>query len=257
MLSSSLVTLLLATAGSAVPLAASNELNSTKWTPGHVLQPDEVILYGDGRMEVVHESVYHTFLASQGLTDAPEPFVPLNTETEPTNATDSDLHARQSCDLTTAVVTDHTQTFIDWDVQMSPVVIGTGAGIDVYVSSGYSVSNSITTSAGLDWTLIKDKLGVSAGVDYSRTWTTQTVVNIKGTVANGYSGVMITKPIKTRKTGRALKGCIGSQTETGTFQADSYEEGSYAGVKWVSGAITMCSKKEFPLSRCTGSGNFV
>jgi hypothetical protein len=140
---------------------------------------------------------------------------------------------------------------------MSPVVIGTGNGMDVSVSSGYTVGNSISVSAGLDLSLIKDKLGSSVGIDYTRTWSTQTVVTVKGTVANGYSGVMITKPIKTRKSGRVLKGCLGSQTQEGTFAADSYEDGSYSGVKWVSGAITMCTKKEFPLSRCTGSGNFV
>lgn len=137
---------------------------------------------------------------------------------------------------------------------MSPVVIGTGSGMDVSVMSGYMVANSISVSAGMDLSLIKDKLGSSAGIDYTRTWTTQTAVTVKGTVADGYSGVMITKPIKTRKTGRVLKGCLGSQTEDGTFSADSFEDGSYAGVKWVFGAITMCSKKEFPLSRCSEGG---
>lgn len=203
-------------------------------------------------MEVVHESVYHALIASEGISfDIPEVEDPNASVANRTR-----LNARDDCH-TTAVVTDKTQTFIDWDVQMSPVVIGTGSGIDVFVSSGYSVSNGVSVSAGLDWTVIKDKLGLSAGIDYTRTWTTQTVINIKGTVANGYSGVMITKPIKTRKTGRVLTGCLGSQTQSGTFQADSYQEGSYAGVKWVSGAITMCMKKEFPLSRCNGLGNFV
>lgn len=271
MLLNAIVGLALATGAIAAPLVESG-LNSSAWTPDHILQPDEVILYGEGRseylsrcqlnsdfsnvsfftVEVVHESIYHALMASQGVSlDAPE-LEDLNASL----ANRTRLNARDDCH-TTAVVTDRTQTFIDWDVQMSPVVIGTGSGIDVYVSSGYSVSNSVSVSAGLDWTLIKDKIGISAGIDYTRTWTTQTVINIKGTVPNGYSGVMITKPIKTRKYGRALTGCLGSQTQTGTFMADSYQEGSYAGVKWVSGAITMCMKKEFPLSRCTGGGNFI
>jgi hypothetical protein len=204
-------------------------------------------------VEVVHESVYHELISSQALSEHPGDVE----DTVETTSTGSQFRPRDSCDLTTAVITDKTQTFVDWDVQMSPVVIGTGNGMDVSVSSGYTVGNSISVSVGLDLSLIKDKLGGSAGIDYTRTWSTQTVVTVKGTVANGYSGVMITKPIKTRKTGRVLKGCLGSQTEAGTFSADSYEDGSYSGVKWVSGAITMCSKKEFPLSRCSGSGNFV
>lgn len=208
-------------------------------------------------VEIVHESVYHALLASQEISlDVPDvDDTPRRIANSGRN--ESHLNARADCGLTTAVVTDSSQTFIDWDVQMSPVVIGTGNGIDVYVSSGYSVSNGVSVSGGLDWTAIKDKLGVSLGIDYTRTWTTQTVINIKGTVPDGYSGVMITKPIKTRRFGRVLTGCLGSQTQEGTFQADSYQEGSYAGVKWVSGAITMCMKKQFPLSRCNGLGNFI
>ncbi|KAM0076086.1 hypothetical protein ACKRZS_011835, partial [Fusarium odoratissimum] len=153
-----------------------------------------------------------------------------------------DIEARQNCDFTTSIVTDRTETFVDWAVQKSHVVIGTGNGIDVFVSSGYSVSNGVSVSAGLEWTVIKDKLGLSAGIDYTRTWTTQTVINVKGTVPGGSFGVMITKPIKTHWYFHA---------------GDSFDEGSYAGVKWVSGAITMCIKKEFPLSRCHGQGNFI
>ena len=208
-------------------------------------------------MEVVHESVYHDMLAAEGLSDSAPEIDESAIESQTVGRNTSDIHQRDSCDLTTAVIVDKTQTFVDWDVQMSPVVIGTGNGIDVSVMSGYTVSNSISASVGGDFTWIKDKLGVSAGIDYTRTWTTQTAVTVKATVPNGYSGVMITKPIKTRKSGRTMKGCIGSQTQTGTFSADSFEDGSYAGVKWVSGAITMCSKKEFPLSRCSGSGNFI
>lgn len=204
-------------------------------------------------MEVVHEDVYKQILKSENLSlERPADDENLSVEARD----ETGLHARQ-CEYQTAVITDRTQTFVDWDVQMSPVVIGTGSGIDVYVSQGYSVSNSVSVSAGLDLKFIKDKLGGSLGIDYSRTWSTQTAINIKGTVPNGYSGVMITKPIKTRKYGRALKGCLGSQTQTGTFMADSFQEGSYGGVKWVSGAITMCTKKQFPLSRCNGQGNFI
>ncbi|KAK7402654.1 hypothetical protein QQX98_011601 [Neonectria punicea] len=255
MLFPTFVSLVLAGTVSAAPYERA--LNSTKWTPDHILQPDEVILYGEGRMEVVHKNVYHDLIESEGCSfDVPEVDKEFLGRTPPPNNATADK--RDECELTNAVVSDRSSTFVDWDLQMSPVVIGTGTnGIDVYVSSGYSVSNGITVSGGADWTVVKDKLGLSLGIDYTRTWTTQTVINIKGTVPNGASGVMITKPIKTRRYGRALRGCLGAQKETGTWMADSYDEGSYSGVKWVSGAITMCTKNEFPLSRCTGSGNFV
>ncbi|KAF7555167.1 hypothetical protein G7Z17_g2400 [Cylindrodendrum hubeiense] len=236
------VSLSLAAAVSAAPALKIRELNSTKWTPDHILQPNEVILYGEGgRMEVVHEDVYHSLITDKGyLYDAPEVDEDFLGRIPPISNSTKSHHERDDCLHTTAVVADSETTFVDWDVQMSPVVIGTGTnGIDVYVSSGYTVTNSITVSASADWTVIKDKLGLSAGIDYTRSWSTATVINIKGTVSPGWSGVMITKPIKTRKYGRQLSGCIGSQTEDGTWMADSYEEGSYGGVSWVSGAITV------------------
>jgi hypothetical protein len=218
-------------------------------------------------VEVVHESVWRELLASEGISlGVPEaPVLPLGTANikpdiiADMNITqDKTLHSRQSCGATRALVTDTVQTFIDWDVQMSPVVIGVGTnGLTVFVSAGYSVSNSITVSAGVEWGIVKDLLSISTKVDYSRTWTTNTAYQMSGNVPNGYSGVWITKPVKTRRYGRVLTGCIGSQKATGTFQADEFKQGSYNGLSWVQGAITMCVKKEFPLSRCHGRGNFI
>lgn len=164
----------------------------------------------------------------------------------------------RDCAETTAIVTDRSETFIDWDVQMSPVVIGSGdKGITITVTSGYSISNSVSVSAGLDLTFIKDKVGSSFGIDYSRTWTTSTSASFMAAVPNGYSGVWITKPTTTRKSGCVLTGCLGSQTQTGTFQADSRQSQSYNGLSWIQGAITTCMKPEYPLTRCEGSGQFV
>ncbi|KAH7246683.1 hypothetical protein BKA59DRAFT_528638 [Fusarium tricinctum] len=259
MLSVNLFALALATTVSAVPFKG---LNSTKWTPEHILKSDEVILYGEGRMEVVHQSVYHQLIQSKHISEdipaLPEKFPVATPAVGSPRSDNSSLSQRDECDLTTAVITDRSETFVDWDVQMSPVIIGTGSkGITVTVTSGFSVANSVSVSASGDWTAVKDKLGLSFGIDYTRTWTSSAAINIGATVEDGFSGVMVTKPIKTRKYGRVLKGCLGSQKESGTFTADSFEEKEYAGIKWVSGAITLCAKKEFPLSRCTGSGNFV
>lgn len=159
---------------------------------------------------------------------------------------------------------------------MSPVVIGVGSGIDVYVSQGHSVAKSISVGGGAEIGPIKKALSLTVGVDYTETWTTQTAINIKGTVPNGYSGVMITRPIKTRCYGRSFTGCIGSLKQNGNFMADSYQDGSYAGIRWVSGAISkslvsrldteeraangmvaMCMKQQFPLTLCNGAGTFI
>lgn len=140
---------------------------------------------------------------------------------------------------------------------MSPVVCAVGS-MDITVSSGYSVANTVGGSAGLDLKFIKDRLGATADINYSRTWTTQTSVLTKGTVPDGSCGVMITKPLTTRRSGRMFQGCIGSTKEIGTWYADSHNEGSYNGIEWIEGAISMCAKpgNNPPLSRCGGGGNF-
>lgn len=216
---------------------------------------------------VIKESEYLSVLKAQGISlGAPEldpDWVSYNASEIPdydyVDVNPRGLESRQaSCDQTFSLVTDKTETFVDWDVQMSPVTCAVG-DMDITVSSGYSISNTVGGSAGVDLKFVKDRLGGSLGVDYSRTWTTSTAILQKGTVKDGNCGVMITQPITTRRSGRLFKGCIGSTTQTGTWYADSHNEKSYNGVKWVEGATSMCTKpgRAPPLSRCNGQGNFV
>ena len=142
---------------------------------------------------------------------------------------------------------------------MSPVVIGAGRnGIDVSVARSWSTSNGVTVSAGLDWKAVKDRLGANFGINYSRSWTAQATVTVRGTVYSGGTGVVITRPWTNRRYGRASQGCVGTMLQVDTSMADSQDEGSYEGVSWVAGAITMCIKNQsgIHLSRCNGGGNF-
>lgn len=179
-------------------------------------------------------------------------------EAAPGNLSDAAL-SKRDCNSNFQYVIDRTQRFVDWDVQMSPVIIGAGnGGIDVTISKSYAIANSVTVSAGIDLTLIKDRLKAGLNIDYSRTWTTTQGYLVRGNVAAGQTGVVITRPWTNRRYGRTFQGCVGSLRQTGTFMANSHEDGSYEGVTWVAGAITMCTKKQssIPLSRCNGGGNF-
>lgn len=49
MIPSKAILLGLAAVANAVPFMTERDLNSTVWTPEHVLKQDEVILYGSGR----------------------------------------------------------------------------------------------------------------------------------------------------------------------------------------------------------------
>jgi len=104
-------------------------------------------------VEVIHESIYNALIKSRGIS-----FEPPKLDMDYLNSTVplaryASTHDRRDCLSTNAVITDKTETFIDWDVQMSQVVIGTGSGIDVSVAAGYSVSNSISVGAGGDLSL--------------------------------------------------------------------------------------------------------
>ncbi|KPM38658.1 hypothetical protein AK830_g7920 [Neonectria ditissima] len=259
----SLLSLVLATVVGAVPFNLDAGKNVFKWTSGYNLTLDDVIVPINGVPHVMKESHYLDQLKVQGITlGAPEldpSWVTYSGSDIPdAESSERDLESRQaSCDQTFSIVTDKTETFIDWDIQMSPVVCAVGE-MTISVSSGYTVSNAIGGSAGVDLKWIKDRLGVSLGVDYTRTWSTVTSIDTRGPVENGKCGVMITQPIVTRRSGRQFRGCVGSTTETGTWYADSHNEGSYNGVKWVEGAVSMCKKAGSapPLSRCNGQGNF-
>ncbi|TLS21214.1 uncharacterized protein PpBr36_10496 [Pyricularia pennisetigena] len=168
------------------------------------------------------------------------------------------LSSRGKCDSTTSVVIDNTTTFVDWDAQMSPVVCAQG-NMMVAVAAGYMVSNSIGVNAGVMPTIVKDVLSGSLNIDYTKSWTTSSVITTTGTVTDKNCGVMITRPIITRRLGRIFKGCLGNLEQIGVFQADSHNEIKISGMKWVEGAISMCMKpgESPPLSRCSGEGNFI
>ncbi|RBR23398.1 uncharacterized protein FIESC28_03777 [Fusarium coffeatum] len=206
----------LAAVANAVPFMTERDLNSTVWTPEHVLKQDEVILYGSGRMEVVHVSVYEKLLEFQGVSpETPgidHAFLEAGAKAfkEARALATRDVEKR-GCDGTAAYVTNTTQRFVDWDVQMSPVVIGAGRNsIDVSVARSWSTSNGITVSAGPDWKAVKDRLGANFGINYSRSWTTQATVMVRGTVYSGETGVVITRPWTNRRYGRVFQGCVGS-----------------------------------------------
>lgn len=213
---------------------------------------------------IITEATWSLLLKAEGIaTETPEidhDFLKSGDGLVEVPVNDTELAlGKRDCNSNFQYVVDKQERFVDWDVQMSPVVIGVGSkGIDITISKSYAVSNGITVGGSFDLSKLKASLGLTFKVDYSRTWTTTQGYLIRGTVDNGYTGVVITRPWTNRKYGRTFQGCPGALKQTGTFMADSHEEGSYEGVTWVGGAITACIKRQssIPLSRCNGSGNF-
>ncbi|KAK6211528.1 hypothetical protein QIS74_10792 [Colletotrichum tabaci] len=245
-------------AASAVPILEGNLATRE-------LQPGEIILINGNKTDVVTEVALHEFYKAEGIL-LEKPAIDeewLNFVPELVNETSAELSARQiRCSPTTSLVVDRQERFVDWDVQMSPVVLGAGAGITVRVESGWTVSNAVSVSAGVDGTWVKDRLSTTFGVSYTRTWTSTTSQSYQVPIPAGQRGVFVTQPWTNRKYGRTFRGCPGSMVQTGTFMADSHEEGSYENSRWVSGQITACIKRYGPkqvgtrMTRCNGQGEF-
>ncbi|KAK1574283.1 uncharacterized protein LY79DRAFT_524074 [Colletotrichum navitas] len=273
MVSTRFVTLLTAAAAavSAAPVANLDLPAGVPAPPSNIteeadrsLRNGELVVFGAaGRTHIVTEDTWNLLIKTMNIL--PEPpavdeewlnFKPDDLSEIPHNATDLD---KRDCSRDIQLIIDKNQRFVDWDVQMSPVVIGAGrAGIDITIAKYWSITNSVSVSAGVDFGFVKDRLQSSLGVDYTRSWTTQQGYLIRGTIDNGYTGVVVSRPWTNRRYGRTYQGCPGSLRQTGTFMADSHEDGSYEGVSWVGGAITACIKRQrgLPLTRCQGSGEF-
>ncbi|KAL3297340.1 hypothetical protein RB213_011248 [Colletotrichum asianum] len=265
-MASRFVTVCLAAVAAASPVFVPRTTNGTKFDPERGLFPGEVLLVGHEHMEVVDKDSYSAMLSTSGILSSP-PDVDRSlldfeepTEEEPTEEELKQLDARQaSCDMTTAVVITRTDRFYDWDLQMSPVSIAGGNPIDISLTSTYTVTDTLTITGGFSPTIVTGYLTSNFGVSGSRSWATAQAIMVRGTVSAHHTGVMVNNPFKTRRYGRVMRGCLGKQTQIGTFMSDAYEEGSYGGVKWIRGAITPCEKPGVhrPLSRCQGGGNFV
>lgn len=100
-------------------IALPQEYNSTLWTPGKVLKADEVLLFGENRAEVVHQDVWTNLIEPQlNQLHAGDESAAGNI----ISTRDEHWDEKRECQVITSAVTDKTENFVDWDVQMSPVV---------------------------------------------------------------------------------------------------------------------------------------
>lgn len=95
------------------------EYNSTVWVPGTVLKAHQVLLFGEDRAEVVDQDVWTDLIEPQlNQIHAIDEAAVINDIV----SRDEHWDEKRECQVITSAVTDKTETFVDWDVQMSPVV---------------------------------------------------------------------------------------------------------------------------------------
>jgi hypothetical protein len=130
---------------------------------------DDVILYGNGRHSLMKRADFAELEAARSAAIAPPKPGYLNDAltTYTGNETSNTLQRLSKRDAT-LILPNPKSRFLGWDIQMSQVV--KGAPTSISVSSGYSISNTISVGTSSQFTLVKDFLSVSMSVDYSQSW---------------------------------------------------------------------------------------
>jgi hypothetical protein len=129
-----------------------------------------------------------------------------------------------------------------------------GAPTTISISTGYSITNSISVSQGASFTLVKDFLSATMSIDYSTSWQTSQTQQFSAAVPEGKYGAFVTNAWTNRESGHVWEGTIGGEGSLTYYQADSFESKSYGDLSWVDGVISLCTGDTFPLPRCVGEG---
>ncbi|KAJ4400452.1 hypothetical protein N0V91_008706 [Didymella pomorum] len=210
---------------------------------------DDVILYGkNGRFTMMKRDEFDELkkLRESGVVPPMPSYLDDSLITLPANeSAPSKPQGSLKKRATSLIIPNPHSRFLGWDVQTSQVV---------KVSTGYSITNSISVSQGATFTLVKDFLQASVSVDYSTSWQTTQTQAFSAAVPEGKYGAFVTNAWTNRESGNVWEGTIGGEGSLTYYQADSFESKSYGDMSWVDGVISLCTGDSFPLKRCLGDG---
>ncbi|KAF9767765.1 hypothetical protein IL306_015022 [Fusarium sp. DS 682] len=160
---------------------------------------------------------------------------------------------RRGCESTEVQVLSEKE-FLNWDVPMSPVVSSLdGSKATVSVTSGFTISNSISVGASFGLTILKDILSSTLSIDYTESWSSSQQQSLSFQVPENHHGLIVSQPYVRRVQGNVLNGC-GDDIEKAEFTSDSYESQTYGNLEWVKGIIRLCSSETYPIPFCNGEG---
>ncbi|KAJ4331984.1 hypothetical protein N0V87_008724 [Didymella glomerata] len=217
---------------------------------------DNIILYSrDGRFTMMKRDEFDELkkLRESGVVPPMPSYLDDSLITLPANeSAPSKPQGSLKKRATSLIIPNPHSRFLGWDVQTSQVV--KGAPTTISISTGYSITNSISISQGATFTLVKDFLQASVSVDYSTSWQTTQTQLFSAAVPEGKYGAFVTNAWTNRESGNVWEGTIGGEGSLTYYQADSFESKSYGDMSWVDGVISLCTGDSFPLKRCLGGG---
>ncbi|KAJ5157929.1 uncharacterized protein N7482_009029 [Penicillium canariense] len=234
-------------AGAAIPSFNTSDVTGTNW-----LLNGNVLLWGhDGRTQAITHAEWEELKTN--LTVGPPPPPPNWNVTRPARNDTHGLQARGACEGIAELQILETQTFVNWDVQVSPVVGNQYDQAYVSMAEGYSISNAIAISIQAWYGPLSKVLTLVLGVTYTRTWTTSTTETIADYVPAGLSGLIVSNPVTVRRYGNYIEGCYDDPTYN-WYSADEQIPHTYQSVDWVQGAFRLCASKDYPVPFCEGNG---
>ncbi|TQN66220.1 hypothetical protein CSHISOI_09280, partial [Colletotrichum shisoi] len=209
-----------------------------------MLSADDVILLGhDGTPRIMKAAAYE---ALDTAAAAPVSLSSYNTTTT------TPALARRDCEKSTEIQVTSDESFLDWDVAISPVASSRGnSAATIGVSAGVELGNSL--AIGSEITIGIDAVSVSLGVGLDVSWSTSLEASLEYEVPDGLYGVIVSQPYVRRVAGDVLDGCTDFPRRT-PFVADAYESQNYGALAWVKGVIRLCSSETYPIPYCIGQG---
>ncbi|WYZ42590.1 hypothetical protein EsH8_VI_000289 [Colletotrichum jinshuiense] len=214
------------------------------------LAHDDVILYGiNGQYKVIKEAEFQNLTSAGVLSYGGNDKIDARDLSESSVA----LEARDCDGRNVEYEITSTADFLDWDVQISPVIGAQQAPVTIAVARGYQVANSITVgeTAGIS----AEGISVSLKIDYQTTWTTSDTTTITYTVPTGQYGVIVSQPWTHRIYGTAYSSCGTGGGTKETFMASTHTSQTYGSMNWVTGVFRLCANKSYPVPYCNGQGS--
>ncbi|POS87015.1 hypothetical protein EPUL_003606, partial [Erysiphe pulchra] len=206
---------------------------------GHILSADEMIhIDSKGRVEVVLRSEYLKYTGGVPIANVEQRYANFTLDTEEEAETQHKIEKR--CKKQTVFTMKPTQTYVNWDVPISGVVLAPpNSAVSIGISEGFNIQNSLSSAPSAALNKIKGFMKLVFGVSYGKSWTSSYRSGYTFSVPAGKFGAVVINPLTTRHSGYVDMGCIGQGKRT-EFSGESYHSKSNSKMEWVEGLIGLC-----------------
>jgi hypothetical protein len=203
---------------------------------------DVVVINRDGSSSVMKASEYDALVARAPVRSAIE-------------SVELPAVSKRACKESTELQVLSDDKFLNWDVPMSPVLHAAGGGATtVSVSSGYTLTNSVSVGSSAGASLFEGLLSLSLSVSYDESWSTSQEQSLSFSVPDGQFGIVVSQPMVRRVLGNIMSGCTDSPVKT-SFTSDTYSSQTFGNLEWVQGVIRLCNSTTYPIPFCNGEGS--